>query len=522
VRILLVSPISNASLIALTEVGDITGHQCYMPNLALPTLAALTPDDVDITIVDEQVTPIDFTQRWDLVGITGYTTHQRRMLEIADEFRRRGQLVAIGGPYASLSPDHVRPHTDILFIGEAEETWPQFLHEFRAGRWQTEYRAISTIDLRGSPLPDIQKLPLDAYLAGVVQTSRGCPFECEFCDVIIYLGRRQRHKSADRVIQELEQWYEAGYRSVFLSDDNFTVNRRHATEIMTAIAAWNQAVPEPMDFYTQFSIDIARDQDTELLELCARAGLKQAFIGLESPNADALREVKKRQNLRADLLADVHRVQQHGIVVQAGIITGFDADTRFSFQPTFEFLQEAGIPIVIVNIMQAPQGTPLADRLLREGRLIQHPFAEHRPTHFHTNIIAKGMSSQELVAGTLWLLNRLYAPEAFLERCRVLAASLPESHTPARTSRRALEVWQRLLASYTALGPGFSELPRQVLKLFRHRETQGIGTALIHYKHIVATLRRDALWNPELGRLDAPDFSMRLPDPVVEEASHAR
>ncbi|HEX5159837.1 MAG TPA: radical SAM protein [Ktedonobacterales bacterium] len=520
-RILLVSPASNASLIALTEVGDITGHHSYMPNLALPTLAALAPDDVEITIVDEQVTPIDFTQHWDLVGITGYTTHQRRMLDIADEFRRRGQLVAIGGPYASLSPGHVRPHTDILFVGEAEETWPQFLREFRAGYWQPEYRAVSAIDLRFSPVPDIQKLPLDAYLAGVVQTSRGCPFECDFCDVIIYLGRKQRHKSAERVIQELEQWYEAGYRSVFLSDDNFTVNRRHATEVMTAIAAWNQSVSEPIDFYTQFSIDIARDQDTELLELCARAGLKQAFIGLESPNADALREVKKRQNLRSDLIADVHRVQQHGIVVQAGIITGFDADTSASFRSTFEFLQEAGIPIVIVNIMQAPQGTSLADRLLREGRLIPQPFAEHKPTHFHTNIIAKGMSHHELVAGTVWLLNRLYAPEMFLERCRVLAKNLPESHTPARTSRRALEVWQRLLASYTALGPEFSELPRQVLKLFRHRETQGIGTALIHYKHVVATLRRDALWNSELGQRETPDFSIHLPDSDIEEASHA-
>lgn len=521
-RILLVSPASTAAFFSLTEVSDIVGRPGYMPNLALPTLVALAPDDVEITIMDEEVAPIDFDQRWDLVGITGYTTHQRRMFEIADEFRRRGQLVAIGGPYASLSPTHVRPHADILFIGEAEETWPQFLEDFRGGDWKSEYRATSVIDLMTSPIPDISKLPLDAYNVGVVQTSRGCPFECEFCDVIVYLGRKQRHKPAERVVQELEQWYEADYRSVFLSDDNFTVNRRHAKEVMSAIAEWNQGKLEPMDFGTQLSIDIARDQDGELLDLCAQAGLKQAFIGLETPNADALREVKKRQNLKGDLVTDVHRVQRHGIAVQAGIVTGFDADTTESFRLTFDFLQEAGVPIAMVNILQAPEGTPLANRLLREGRLAPRPFTENKPTFAHTNIIPKRMSSHELAAGTMWLLNRLYAPESFLERCRVLAMNLPEVHASARPSRRGLEAWQRLFASYAALGPEFRDVPRRALMYCRHREIQGIAMALVYYKNLQAILRGQGLWNPELGQREAPDFSVRIPDASGEELSHAR
>src|SRR4051794_2653967 len=215
-HILLVNPLPSLSLYSWPDVVDITGRPAYIMNIALPTLAALAPPEVEVTIVDEAVEAVDFNAEWDLVGITGYLTQMRRMCEIADEFRRRGRLVAIGGPYASLSPHVVRPHADILFRGEAEQTWPEVLSDFLGGHWQAEDVSHDMIDLQTSPVPAIGVLRPGAYELGVVQTSRGCPFECEFCDVIVYLGRRQRHKTPGRVVEELEQLYASGYRSVFL------------------------------------------------------------------------------------------------------------------------------------------------------------------------------------------------------------------------------------------------------------------------------------------------------------------
>jgi len=508
-RILLVNPAMRASFWTYSEVQDITGCPGYMPNIALPTLAALTPNDVEITIVDETVQPIDYDQPWDLVGITGYITQKRRMFNIADEFRRRGQLVAIGGPYASLSPATVRPHADILFIGEAEKTWPEFLADFRTGNWKNEYRTSEPVDIQSSPLPDVSKLKPGTYAMGVIQTSRGCPFECEFCDVIVYLGRKQRHKTPEQVVQELEQLHQAGYRHVFLADDNFTVNRRKAADLMTAVAAWNRRQAEPISFSTQLSIDVARDQDNALLDLCAEAGLQQAFIGIETPNQDALREVKKRQNLRSNLVADVHKVQSRGIMVAAGMVCGFDADTTDSFRAQYEFAQQAGVPIVAVSLLNAPEGTPLEKRLFSEHRL--KPILTVDDGFFDTNIIPKRMTNQQLLDGTHWLVNKLYAPEAFLERIRVLAGNLPSSTPRRHAPRQAVLRVEGILKSYERMGPAFQNLPREAVKFFRKKDSSGLGGALMFYKNIMCVLQKWGVWNPALAQREEPDFAATTP-----------
>ena len=504
-RILLINPLPSLSLYSWPDVADITGRPTYIMNIALPTLAALAPPGVEITVVDEAVEPVNFDGQWDLVGITGYLTQMRRMCEIADAFRRRGQLVAIGGPYASLSPEVVRPHADILFRGEAEHTWPAFLEDFLNGHWQTEYVSHEMVDLQSSPVPDIGTLRTAAYELGVVQTSRGCPFECEFCDVIVYLGRRQRHKTPARVVDELEQLYQAGYRSVFLSDDNFTANRRRAADIMSAVGDWNRSKPQPVALYTQLSIDVTRDRDLPLLDLCADAGLKQAFVGIETPNPDALREVHKRQNLRVDLVEDVHRIQRRGIMVQAGMITGFDSDTLDSFAAQYEFLQAAGIPMVLLAMLNALDGTPLQRRLAEEGRLKRLLLSD---AALDTNIIPRQMTSQQLLKGTVWLLNRLYQPRAFLERLSVFANLLPRTSatSPRDETRTDQAFWARVATSYAALGPDLRDVPLDGARLFRGRDTHGLRTALVFYRSAVGVLRRWGVWDPQLGSLPAPDF----------------
>jgi radical SAM superfamily enzyme YgiQ (UPF0313 family) len=234
------------------------------------TVAALAPQDWDITICEEHVEPIDWDVDADFIGLTGKVNQVGRLLEVADKFRELGKTVIIGGPNASLDPEAVREHCDILLIGELEDMAKKFFADLESGDWQKEYVAMKP-DLDASPLPRFDLYPNDRALSGCVQTSRGCPFACEFCDVIQYLGQKQRHKSVEQIIAELDMLYDIGYRAVFLADDNFTVYRKRAKEVLLALREWNNNRPlGPVAFHTQGSIDAARDP--EIMQLCGESG----------------------------------------------------------------------------------------------------------------------------------------------------------------------------------------------------------------------------------------------------------
>lgn len=500
-RILLVNPRYRPSFWTLSGATPVTKRPALMPNLALPTLAALTPKDIDLTIVDEAVEPVDLDGDYDLVGITGYITQRFRMIELAAEFRLRGIPVAIGGPYASLSPGKVRPHADILFRGEAELTWPTFLDDFRRGHWESEYSQEGNVDLRESPVPRFDAVNPASYYSGAVQTSRGCPFECEFCDVIVLLGRRQRHKDPDRIIEEISQLHAGGYRQTFLADDNFTANRRRAADTLHAISAWNASVPERMTFNTQLSIDVARDADLPLLDLCVEAGLTTAFVGVETPNEAALMEVKKRQNVIYDVLTHVQRIQEHGIGVHAGMIVGFDSDNADVFATQLEFAQSAGTAVTSLTMLNAPEGTPLERRLIAQGRLQPDGLDD---VFLSTNIVPKQLTNDELVAGTQWLMNKLYDPDAFLERLDVFASRLPVTHNGRHLGREAGLLWDRLTQSYRLLGPEFETMPRRGAQMFGRKDFSHLGIALIFYLHFIRLLRFWKVWDRELARAAEP------------------
>lgn len=500
-RILLVNPTYRASFWTLAGAAPVTRAPGFMPPLALATLAALTPPDVDVEIVDESVQALDLDADCDVVGITGYVTQRDRMFEIAAAFRSRGVPVAIGGPYASLSPDTLRPHADHLFRGEAEETWPRFVDDFRAGRAAAEYHQEGNVDITTSPTPRTELLRNDQYFMGTVQTSRGCPFECEFCDVIVYLGRRQRYKQPDQVVSEIQRFHDNGQRLVFLADDNLTAHRGRSAETLRAVAEWNQRQDERMAFNTQISIDVARDRDEPLLELCAEAGLTTAFVGIETPSTDALLEVNKRQNVRGDLVAQVARLQQHGITVQAGMIVGFDSDTTDTFRTQYEFAQEAGTVMISLGTLNAPEGTPLEARLLAQGRIRETGVDD---VFTSTNIVPKSMTTQELQAGTRWLMNRLYDPEHYLERLAVLGRQLPTDFVARPVGRDGAALWDRLVQSYRLLGPEFEQLPRGAAPWFREKDLTHLATALIFYLHVVSMLRGWGVWEPSLAREPEP------------------
>ncbi len=315
----------------------------YVADLAITTVAGLAPSDFHIQLCEEVITPVNFDTSADFVGITGKITQVESMKAIAQAFRERGKVVIIGGPHASLCPDVMRPYCDILIQGEMESIAETLFADLRRGRWQETYIGDKP-DLDHCVIPRWDLYPNEHAIIGNVQTSRGCPFECEFCDVITYLGRKQRHKPVAQVLRELDEVYRHGYRYVFLSDDNFTVHRSRAKEVLEGLRDWNRRQSQgPVRFITQVSIDAARDDD--MLRMCAEAGLSTVFIGIETPNEESLRETKKRQNLKIDLLDQAQCFLDHGIGVTAGMIVGFDADGPDIFDRQYEFAMSSPIPI---------------------------------------------------------------------------------------------------------------------------------------------------------------------------------
>ena len=390
-------------------------------DLTLPTVAALLPPEVRVEFCNENVTAVDFDRPVDAVGITGKVSQQRRMFAIADEFRRRGKTVLIGGPFASLSPEVVRPHCDTLVQGELEGVAAELFSDLQHGTLRPEY-AGERPDLSATPVPRWDLYSNSRTLMGAVQTSRGCPFECEFCDVIPYVGRKQRTKPVDRILAELDALYAIGYREVFFADDNFSASRRFAKELLAALAAWNGRREQGrVGFMTELSIDTARDP--ELLDLIAAAGMRKVYMGIETPNLEGLKETHKRQNLVGDLVELVHRFYERGVAVFAGMIVGFDADRRDIFEWQFDFAMASSIPVFTLGTLVAPDRTPLAARMQREGRLLEQS-STVTAAPWTTNIRPKHMSADEQHQGMRWLANSLYHPDCFGERLLALLDKL--------------------------------------------------------------------------------------------------
>jgi radical SAM superfamily enzyme YgiQ (UPF0313 family) len=472
-----------------------------MGDLSTATLAALAPDDFTIELCDETLGPVDFDHPADWIGITGKINQRRRLTLIADEFRRRGRRVVIGGPLASLSPDRLRPHCDVLVRGEVEDLAAELFSDLRGGRPRAEYVGDRP-DLARSPPPRWDLYPNRRALLGVLQTSRGCPFECEFCDVIQYLGRKQRHKPVGSVLTELDALHAVGYRAVFLADDNFTVHRRRAKELLDAIATWRRR--QPTDLITQVSIDAARDP--ELLEMCVAAGLTEVFIGIETPNEASLRETKKRQNLHLDLVAATDRFLESGIAVIGGMIVGFDADGPDVFQRQYEFAMATGVPIFSLGALVAPEATPLHARMAREGRLVPDG-ANVYGTPWTSNIRPHGMTSEQMRDGLRWLANALYAPAAFGERLlRFIdrfgrARGGPATTALGLTTMREVDAQALQMAlAVRRLGEAESVMLQRVWAAASRRVDTApyVMRMLFQYAQIRLMFTRGQYWDPQL------------------------
>jgi radical SAM superfamily enzyme YgiQ (UPF0313 family) len=470
---------------------QMTPYHAVFPPLGLLTLAALTPKDFQVSICDENAgEKIDYDTPAQLVGITGYLLQKADVLAHAAEFRKRGKTVILGGPLANLLPEVCRPHCDVLFEGEAEYTWPRFLREFAGGRWADHYTETEKIHLPDSPPPRVD-LVRQRYAHGIVQCTRGCPFSCEFCDIIVMFGRKMRFKPIDQVLQEVEAWRRYGVSVVFFADDNFVGHRAYAKELLQALARWNKRQQRPLIFYTQASIDMVRDE--ELLRLLRDANFNEVFIGIESPRKSSLVEMHKTQNEKLDLVEAIHTIQSHNLFVMAGMIVGFDHDDRAIFDEQYAFCQQAQIPIVMNGTLIALPKTPLAQRLQAEGRLLHADWAEddffHIVKPWATNFRPLRMTMEELTEGQKLLIRKLYEPEAFRAR---LFGNLSRFH---RGSRRPEFIKRDDVAYSFRLANFFWRQQRDIRSFFSRAlwsilwqapwRVVTMGTLLGKYSHIL-------------------------------------
>ncbi len=423
-RICLINPRFPTSFWGLNHGLSLLGKKSNMPVLALPVLAGLTPPGHEVVLIDENLEDLDFErlEAFDVVGLTGMTVQRDRMREILVELRRRGVFVVVGGPWVSVMEDAFDGLADVIFVGEAEETWPRFLDDWARGEQAVRYEQAEKTDMTKVPPPRYDLVPFREYTMGCVQTSRGCPFQCEFCDIIVIFGRKPRIKTAGQVVAEVDAQHRLGARVIFLVDDNFIGNKKAAKEILRALIAWQRQRGYPLAFVTEASLDLA--EDDELMRLMAEAGLVAVFIGIESPDEAALRETKKFQNVRGSLAERVRRVQDAGLEVYAGMIVGFDSDDDDVFRRQYEFLANGRVVGAMAGMLSAIPKTPLYARLEAEGRLDNHAADDPR---IATNVIPLLMSRETLRDGWLDLMDRLYDAENYMARFEALflAGKLP-------------------------------------------------------------------------------------------------
>ena len=385
------------------------------PPLGLATVAALTPSQWSVEIVDENIEPVPLAPRADVVGICGMGVQFARQVELLSYYRGRGHYTVAGGSFASLCPERYARVADTVIAGEAEYIWPGFCRDFERGRPQALYRETRNVELADSPVPRFDLLKLERYTTATLQFSRGCPYRCEFCDIIVMFGRRPRHKSPQQIGRELEALRARGVRSVFFVDDNLIGHRPAAKELLQFLTDYQNHHRHPFLFGTEVSLNLA--QDAELLRLLRAAGFSWVFIGIESPDPEALRATRKTQNLREDILASVRRIYGHGIDVLAGFIVGFDTDTSATFGQQRHFIRASGIQVAMVGLLTALPRTPLSERLAREGRLIaEAEYADN--TRAATNIVPKHMGYEEMVDGYRALYRRLFSDRGIAERVR--------------------------------------------------------------------------------------------------------
>lgn len=419
-RLLLVYPRSPDTFWSFKHVMHFLGKKAAFPPLGLLTVAAMLPAEWDLRVVDLNVQKLsDRDLHWaDYVMISAMIVHRESVREIAARCRAAARTVIAGGPLFTTG-SHEFPEIGHFVLGEAELAMPRLVEDLRRGTLQPCYRSEERPALSLTPIPRWDLIDLRHYVTMSVQFSRGCPFNCEFCDIIIMNGRVPRTKPAAQLIAELEALRLRGWQDmVFIVDDNFIGKKQCARELLREIIAWREATGARMGFLTEASVNLA--DDPELCALMAEAGFKKVFLGLETPSAASLQECQKVQNTKKDLVESVKIIQRSGMEVLGGFIVGFDSDTREIFRQQFQFVQRSGVVVAMVGLLSALPGTQLYHRLAKEGRM--EAGSKGNNTKAELNFTPR-LDREFLLSGYRQLMQSLYEPRNYYARVRTFLDS---------------------------------------------------------------------------------------------------
>jgi radical SAM superfamily enzyme YgiQ (UPF0313 family) len=472
VRILLIDPEYPDTFWSFKHALKFVRKASGAPPLGLLTVAAMLPQDWELKLIDLNITKLsDKDLQWaDYVFLGGMVVQQKSARQVIARCKDLEVPIVAGGPMYTCEPEKFED-VDHLILNEAEVTLPLFLADLERGTPKRLYTTDEYPNIHQTPIPRWDLLDMKRYASMNIQFSRGCPYDCEFCNVTALFGHRPRTKTAVQVIAELDGLYELGWRSsVFFVDDNFIGNKKHLKrEILPALIEWRKG-KVGFPFNTEVSINLADDQ--ELMDMMVEAGFNTVFVGIETPDEESLAECNKFHNRGRDLVESVKRIQRAGMQVQGGFIVGFDSDTPSIFQRQIDFIQKSGIVTAMVGLLQAPAGTKLYQRMKGEGRIVGSSSGDN--VDGSTNIVTK-MNMETLREGYKMILDQIYSPKLYYERLKTF---LREYKRP----RIIMHVdWQSLLA-----------FPRSVFRI-------GIqGRERLHYwKLLFWTL----LWRPRLFSL---------------------
>lgn len=426
-KVLLINPEVPDTFWSLKNALKFISKKSIVPPLGLLTVAAMLPRDWELKLVDMTTTKLrDKDIRWaDYVFITAMVIQQKSADQIIERCKKVGTKIVAGGPLFSSVPEHYE-HVDHLVLKEAELTLPLFVRDLQKGCPKRLYNTNEKADLNETPIPLWSLVNVKKYAMMSIQYSRGCPFDCDFCDITTLFGHKIRTKATEQVLEELERIYSLGWRGeVFFVDDNFIGNKAHLKrEVLPAVIDWMKSRQYPFIFNTQASINLADDE--ELMELMVQAGFNCVFVGIETPNEDSLSECNKVQNKGRDLVSCITKIQESGMQVQGGFILGFDSDDASVFDNLIQFIQNSGIVMAMVGLLNAPRGTKLYKRLFKEQRLTIP--ATGNNTDCSINFAPK-MGMENLVLGYRRVIQTIYSQKHYCARIKTYLKSYKVSST---------------------------------------------------------------------------------------------
>ena len=413
-KILLIYPEYPDTFWSFKHALKFISKKASFPPLGLLTVSSMLPQEWKKRLIDMNVSSLTENDlKWaDYVFISAMIVQRKSAKEVIEKCKKLGIKVVAGGPLFTTEYKDFKD-VDHLVLNEAENTLPSFLEDLKNGCAQQIYTSTEWPDIRETPSPQWDLVDTRKYASMSIQYSRGCPFNCEFCDIIVLNGRKPRTKNTDQILNELETLFAYRWRGgVFFVDDNFIGNRKKLKkEILPSLIDWMEREKYPFHFFTEASINLSDDE--ELMQLMVKAGFKKVFIGIETPNEESLTECNKYLNKNRDLIASVKKIQDHGLEVQGGFIVGFDNDPPSIFEKQISFIQKSGIVTAMVGLLNAPRGTRLYERLKKENRLLDDSTGDN--TDFSINFIPK-MNVETLINGYKKILNTIYSPKHYYNR----------------------------------------------------------------------------------------------------------